>query len=102
MPTLAQMIAEDFGTVPEILRLNVAAHPDKVALIQDDRSMRWGELDAMMDRVAAGLQRDGVQKGQALSVCATTSIEYAASISAACGPARRWPPWPRPRRPRAW
>jgi len=78
MPTLAQMIAADFGTVPDILRLNAAAHPDKVALIQDDRSMTWGELDVMMDRVAAGLQRDGVQKGQALSVCATTSIEYAA------------------------
>ena len=78
MPTLAQMIAADFGTVPDILRLNAAVHPDKAALIQDDRSMSWGELDAMMDRVAAGLQRDGVQKGQALSVCATTSIEYAA------------------------
>ncbi len=78
MTTLPDMIAADFGTVPDILRLNAAAHPGKVALIQDDRSMTWGELDAMMDRVAAGLQRDGVQKGQALSVCATTSIEYAA------------------------
>ncbi len=78
MTTLQTMIAADFGTVPNILRLNAAAHPDKAALIQDDRSMSWGELDAMMDRVAAGLQRDGVQKGQALSVCATTSIEYAA------------------------
>ena len=78
MTTLQTMIAADFGTVPDILRLNAAVHPDKAALIQDDRSMSWGELDAMMDRVAAGLQRDGVQKGQALSVCATTSIEYAA------------------------
>lgn len=77
MPTLAQMIADDFGTVPDILRLNAAAHPDKVALIQDDRSMTWGELDVLMDRVAAGLQRDGVKQTQALSVCATTSLEYA-------------------------
>ncbi|MDO9222993.1 MAG: class I adenylate-forming enzyme family protein, partial [Caulobacter sp.] len=78
MPTLAQMIADDFGTVPDLIRLNAAAHPGKLALIQDDRSMTWGELDALVDRIAAGLQRDGVQKGQALSVCATTSIEYAA------------------------
>jgi len=78
MSTLAQMIADDFGTVPDILRLNAAAHPDKAALIQDDRAMTWGELDAMMDRVAAGLQRDGVAQRQALSVCATTSLEYAA------------------------
>ena len=78
MPTLAQMIADDFGVLPDLIRNNAAAHPAKLALIQDDRSMTWGELDALVERIAAGLQRDGVAQTQAVSVCATTSIEYAA------------------------
>ncbi|MDP1632230.1 MAG: class I adenylate-forming enzyme family protein [Caulobacter sp.] len=72
------MIADDFGTVPDLIRLHAAADPAKLALIQDDRSLSYGDLDALMDRIAAGLQRDGVAQKQALSVCATTSIEYAA------------------------
>src|SRR3990167_7592439 len=78
MPTLASMIADDFGTVPDLIRLNAAATPAKLALIQDDQSMTWGELDALVDRIAAGLQRDGGKQTQAVSGCATTSIEYAA------------------------
>ncbi|CAN1548650.1 CaiC Acyl-CoA synthetases (AMP-forming)/AMP-acid ligases II [Caulobacteraceae bacterium] len=78
MPTLAQMIADDFGVLPDLIRNNAAAHPAKLALIQDNRSMTWGELDALVERIAAGLQRDGVAQTQAVSVCATTSIEYAA------------------------
>jgi long-chain acyl-CoA synthetase len=76
--TLDQMIAEDFGTVPDLIRLHAAARPGHIALIQDGRSLSYGELDALMDRVAAGLQRDGLKHGQAVSICATTSIEYAA------------------------
>ncbi len=78
MLTLDKMIADDFGVLPDLIAQNAAAHPDKVALIQDDRSMTWGALGALVDRVAAGLQRDRVRQTQALSVCATTSIEYAA------------------------
>lgn len=77
-PTLDQMIAADFGTVPDLCRLNAAARPDHAALVQDGRQLTWGELDALMDRIAAGLQRDGVAQRQAIAVCATTSIEYAA------------------------
>ena len=78
MPTIEQMIAEDFGTVPNLIRLHAAERPTHAALIQGDRSLSYADLDALMDRIAAGLQRDGVKPGQALSVCATTSIEYAA------------------------
>ncbi|ATQ44888.1 4-coumarate--CoA ligase [Caulobacter mirabilis] len=76
--TIADMIAADFGTVPDLIRIHAADRPTHRALVQGDQSISYAELDALMDRVAAGLQRDGVKPGQALSVCAATSIEYAA------------------------
>ncbi|MFZ5670520.1 MAG: class I adenylate-forming enzyme family protein [Pseudomonadota bacterium] len=76
--TIAAMIAADFGTVPDLIRLHAAERPDHPALVQEGRSLTYGELDALMDRIAAGLQRDGVRQGQAISVCASTSLEYAA------------------------
>ncbi len=78
LPSVAQMIAEDFGTVPDLIRIHAHDRPTQRALVQGDRSITYAELDALMDRIAAGLQRDGVKPGQALSVCASTSIEYAA------------------------
>ena len=76
--SLDQMIAGDFGTVPDLIRLYAREKPTHPALVQDGRSLSYAELDALMDRIAAGLQRDGLTQGQAVSVCATTSIEYAA------------------------
>jgi len=75
--SVEQMLQSGFGTVPDLIRLHARHRPDHVALIQEDRRMTYAELDNMMDRVAAGLQRDGVRQRSALSVCATASIEYA-------------------------
>jgi acyl-CoA synthetase (AMP-forming)/AMP-acid ligase II len=76
--TLDQFLAADFGTLPEIMRQHAAERPDHPALWQDGKVLTWGELDQMMDRVAAGLQRDGVDQKSAVAICATTSIPYAA------------------------
>ncbi|MEG8042885.1 class I adenylate-forming enzyme family protein [Sphingomonas sp. LR59] len=37
-------------------------------------------MDAMMDRVAAALQRDGVKSGQAVAIVAAASTDYAAAF----------------------
>src|SRR6185503_14485921 len=70
-----------FVTVPELVRRNAAARPSHPALLQDDlasaRSITHAELDALMDRVAAALQRDGVGPQEAIAVCGANSIEYA-------------------------
>ena len=54
------------------------ARPAHQALVQGERSVTWGQLDAMVDRVAASLQRDGVQPQQAIAICAANSLEYVA------------------------
>ena len=54
------------------------ARPAHQALLQGERSVTWGQLDAMVDRVAASLQRDGVQPQQTIAICAANSLEYVA------------------------
>ena len=67
-----------FRPIGELLRELAAARPDHTALVQGERRLPWGELDALADRVAAALQRDGVQPREAVALCGANSIEYAA------------------------
>jgi long-chain acyl-CoA synthetase len=70
--------SEKFQPLADMIGANAAARPDATALIQDERHLNYRELDAMMDRVAAALQRDGVRPGEAVTICAATSLAYAA------------------------
>jgi long-chain acyl-CoA synthetase len=72
-----EYLARPFGTVPELIRLHARRDPHHAALLQDDRLLSFAQLDAAMDRVAAALQRDGLERGGAIAICAASSIEYA-------------------------
>jgi acyl-CoA synthetase (AMP-forming)/AMP-acid ligase II len=74
---LGAMLAQQFGTIPELIRLHARHRPRHPALALDGRVLDYATLDAMMDRVAAALQRDGLQPRDAIAICAATSIEYA-------------------------
>lgn len=76
--TPGELIEQPFGTCAEMIRAHARAHPDHPVLIQDDRQVSFATLDAMMDRVAATLQRDGIRPTKAVAICAATSLEYAA------------------------
>ena len=65
-----------FRAIPDLVREHARDHPAQPALIQGNRSMDWAGLDAMADRIAASLQRDGVQPTQSIAICAANSIEY--------------------------
>ena len=67
-----------FGTLSDLIRGHAARQPGHPALIQDERVLSYGELDALMDRVATALQRDGIAAQESIAICAGTSIEYAA------------------------
>ena len=67
-----------FGTLSDLIRGHAARQPGHAALVQDDRTLSYGELDALMDRVAAALQRDGIAARESIAICAGTSIEYVA------------------------
>jgi long-chain acyl-CoA synthetase len=67
-----------FRAIADLAREHAFARPAQAALIQGERSITWSQLNAMMDRVAASLQRDGLQPTQTIAICASNSLEYAA------------------------
>jgi long-chain acyl-CoA synthetase len=75
---LEKILEESFHPVPELVHLHAVARPDHAALIQGSRVLTYAELDRLMNRVAASLQREGVKPGESIAICAGTSPEYAA------------------------
>jgi len=67
-----------FETIAERIRAHAQARPAQRAFVQGDKTLDYGALDALMGRVAASLQRDGVQPGESIAMCAQTSPRYAA------------------------
>ncbi len=67
-----------FRAIADLVREHAAARPRQRALVQGDRSVTWAQLDAMADRVAASLQRDGVKPRQSIAICSSNSLEYVA------------------------
>ena len=81
MPNAVETIlARDFGTVADLIAAQAQVRGDKQALVDARRSLTYGGLDALMDRIAAALQRDGVGQADVAAICATTSVEYAAAF----------------------
>ena len=68
----------DFGTIADLVRLHAQLTPEHAALADANYTLNYGALDALMDRIAASLQRDGLKAGDAIAVCATSSVNYAA------------------------
>ncbi|MEO9101032.1 MAG: class I adenylate-forming enzyme family protein, partial [Rhodoferax sp.] len=69
---------QPFGKIADLIRLHAQAAPDRRAVIDGTRAIGYRELDELMDRVAAALQRDGCRVGDSIAICASSSIEYVA------------------------
>jgi len=67
-----------FKPIPDMIRDAASRAPERLSLACDGRSMTFAELDSLMDRIAAGLQDAGVDKGGVIAISASASIEYAA------------------------
>jgi acyl-CoA synthetase (AMP-forming)/AMP-acid ligase II len=65
-----------FRVITELVAENARERPGQPAVQQGGRSLDWASLDAAVDRVAATLQRDGVQPRQAIAICGANSIDY--------------------------
>ena len=70
-----------FSAIADLIREHARATPNRPALTQATGAgidaIDYATLDDRMDRVAAALQRDGLRPGDAIAVCAATSIDYA-------------------------
>ena len=68
----------EFGVITELIHQHGQAAPERRALSDGRITLSYAALDALMDRVAASLQRDGLQPGDAIALCASASALYAA------------------------
>jgi len=68
-------------SIATILNEGVADHPDRVALIDDERTWSWAELDVAVSRVAGGIA-PGEQLWWSLGNCAEAVIGMLATFRA--------------------
>ncbi|MEI6026589.1 MAG: class I adenylate-forming enzyme family protein [Betaproteobacteria bacterium] len=52
--------------------------PDSPAIVDRDRRIDYGTLNRLADRVAASLQRTGLEPRDSIAICAATCAEYVA------------------------
>lgn len=76
--SVESLLQQDFGLIADVVREHARERPQHPALIKDDDMLTYGELDALMDRIAASLQRDGLASGDVIAICAQSRIEYGA------------------------
>ena len=74
------LLTSDFAALPDLVRAHATERPDHPALIESDQALTHGALAVLMDRIAAALLRDGVSSGDAVAICARTSINYGAAF----------------------
>ncbi len=76
-------LEKPFGSYPDLIAHWGKERPDRIALDDGTERLTWGEVSARVDRMAAQLQHDGLQKGQAVAILGTTSVRYALAYLAA-------------------
>jgi acyl-CoA synthetase (AMP-forming)/AMP-acid ligase II len=69
-----------FGNV---LSINAKRHPDKLALIYQDRTYTYLEFNKIVNRFAWGLQQLGLKKGEKIAIMMANSDLFAISYFAA-------------------
>ena len=72
------LLDTEFALITDLVRQHARQESRRLALMEGERLLDYGALDALMDRIAAALQRDGLQPGDSIAICAAMSIEYAA------------------------
>lgn len=85
MTDTAELLSRPFGTVDVMIAHHARVTPERVALILDRGGaeplrLTYAELDALTDRAAAALQRDGLQPGDTVALCAAYSLEFVVTM----------------------
>lgn len=71
---MIDLLSSEFGTITESIRAHAAQEPQRRA--DGGRSGELCHVRRIGDQVTNTLQRDGIGQGDAIAICATTSIEY--------------------------
>jgi long-chain acyl-CoA synthetase len=66
--------------IQDLLERNAAQRPEAIALVCGNRRISYGELDALANQVAHGLQKLGVREGERVAMLLGNSVEAVAAI----------------------
>ena len=80
---LASALAEPYGSYFDIIGRNARVLGDSPALRDDAGELSWADLGDKVERIAAKLVEEGLEKGQAVAILGTSSIAYALVFLAA-------------------
>jgi long-chain acyl-CoA synthetase len=70
----------DFITLDALVGNTAVSAPARCAVIDGDRQISYAEFDRLIDAVAVALQTNGLKPRDVISICALSSIEYAATF----------------------
>ena len=71
---IEEIIESPFIPLSVILRTHAARRGDAIAMADETSWISWGDLDRMLDRVAAALQREGVQANEPIAIAASNAV----------------------------
>jgi long-chain acyl-CoA synthetase len=63
-------------TIPDALDYAAAHFPERLAYVEGDRRVTWGEVTSLARKTAAGLTALGLKPGDRAAICAENSIDW--------------------------
>jgi acyl-CoA synthetase (AMP-forming)/AMP-acid ligase II len=70
------LLRSDFTTAGDLIRARAGELGDQQALIDDHGGLSWREMDALVNRVAAQLQANGIRRGDSVAIGGYNAIPY--------------------------
>ncbi len=80
---IAARLAEPYGDFSATLAAWATAQPDAIALRDERGALTWAEMADRIERIAARLVEEGLERGQAVAILGASSIPYALVFLAA-------------------
>jgi long-chain acyl-CoA synthetase len=68
---------QSFARIADLIARHAEQQPGHTALIDATQTLDYAGLDRTMDQVALALQQAGIQPGEAIAICAASSVPYA-------------------------
>lgn len=78
MTSSQSLLASEFAYLADIVAAHARERPDAIAVADDARAISWATLDALINRIAARLEREAVGVGQATAIVGLNSVEQVA------------------------
>lgn len=80
MDHIQPSVGQNIATIADIPRVHARAHPDKTALIFEERRFSYRALDEWADRIAQGLVSAGVKRGVRVAHFGQNTAHYFALL----------------------